>query len=668
MSSSSSSSSSSALSSASASKMSTSTRSKSSRLSLYIHPRPLRFPFVGEWFTIGLYCVDASNTLRTDVSALVNAKLFDETGEDIDKHNERDVMKTEPPNPIAIAATRNTDANTSTAIVGAAGVGGGHCDVRVRLNATSLSLRNRAVFIRFSAVGSERGGGGGAGAGAADGDGDDGGLISAVSTPLMTVVRYQLRIVSEPPAVWYKDEGGRDKTMTIKANVVDANGAAVCSRQIPLTVTLCYATDGAPTAGSATDVVDAIDNAVKNQSILKLPTDAAPAIDQADGAVTLKLRIEDVSKNHQKQSFAIRIAPDTSQSPLNADISPVVTQPITVLSKRNKRRRVNEQRSIHLSTPFHSKDVRDPPPASPSSRAPMDTDSAANDSVLMSSAVPSDPSAQVIAIREWSRALVSGLCAMEWQHIGFEITESGQVHLHRPIHRCPACWTYKDAIRPQTHAHNCIIATALARYHHDVLPAIKTLERSTITEAAVQRAGDDAAYQPPNDPPVLQPTHSFEALFLNTNPQANVNAMMPTQPQHSEIAAARADEWSAASADLVDVVLSDPSPFGNACFASNGRLIGFVNDVRGSVRYDAIDDYLDDDGNKRYGNAYNHEAPLAHATAEQINEARTLWTKRYHNMINTADDGNNKLLRRRNFYSFEQLAEQAILDQYAQTV
>ena len=59
-------------------------------------------------------------------------------------------------------------------------------------------------------------------------------------------------------------------------------------------------------------------------------------------------RIEDVSKNHQRQRFSIKIAPDTFNYPLNNDISADVCDPIEVRSKPKKKkdRRSGESTSL----------------------------------------------------------------------------------------------------------------------------------------------------------------------------------------------------------------------------------------------------------------------------------------------------------------------------------
>jgi hypothetical protein len=71
-----------------------------------------------------------------------------------------------------------------------------------------------------------------------------------------------------------------------------------------------------------------------DQSILRVVGDARQLnIDTSSGYTVLKLRINEVSRSHQKQNFVIRICPDTMAHPLMNDIAPDQTSPIDVMSK-----------------------------------------------------------------------------------------------------------------------------------------------------------------------------------------------------------------------------------------------------------------------------------------------------------------------------------------------
>jgi hypothetical protein len=144
----------------------------------------------------------------------------------------------------------------------------------------------------------------------------------AVSEPMLCI-RYRLKILEDSiPDIWYKDEGGRDKCIDLSVTLQDQNNELIVARKVPLRVTLLYESG----------------HHVLKQDILKINPENKLLIDET-GRALLRLRIEDVSKNHQKQLFTVQIVPDTVQHPLNNDISPDCCRPLEVRSKRNKRTR-----------------------------------------------------------------------------------------------------------------------------------------------------------------------------------------------------------------------------------------------------------------------------------------------------------------------------------------
>lgn len=94
---------------------------------------------------------------------------------------------------------------------------------------------------------------------------------------------------------------------------------------------------------------------VSRQDVLRV-ADAMPELQH--GAVTVRVRIEDVSKNHQNQRFRIAVLADSITSPADGDIAPATSNPVLVRSKRNKRNR----KFAHLRTPA-------PQPAASAGRA-----------------------------------------------------------------------------------------------------------------------------------------------------------------------------------------------------------------------------------------------------------------------------------------------------------
>jgi hypothetical protein len=181
----------------------------------------------------------------------------------------------------------------------------GTATLRVKLTALSMRYENKKFLIYANVENS------------------GGPYVSpAVSEPMLCI-RYRLKILEESiPEIWYKDEGGRDKCIDLSVTLQDQNNELIVTRKVPLRVTLLYESG----------------HHVLKQDILKINPENKLLIDET-GRALLRLRIEDVSKNHQKQLFTVQIVPDTVQHPLNNDISPDCCRPLEVRSKRNKRTR-----------------------------------------------------------------------------------------------------------------------------------------------------------------------------------------------------------------------------------------------------------------------------------------------------------------------------------------
>eukprot|EP00468_Gymnochlora_sp_CCMP2014_P008082 CAMPEP_0167756402 /NCGR_PEP_ID=MMETSP0110_2-20121227/9368_1 /TAXON_ID=629695 /ORGANISM="Gymnochlora sp., Strain CCMP2014" /LENGTH=548 /DNA_ID=CAMNT_0007642513 /DNA_START=215 /DNA_END=1864 /DNA_ORIENTATION=- len=272
-------------------------------------------------------------------------------------------------------------------------------------------------------------------------------FVNPVVSAPMTVIRHKLSIRpdAEFPETWYKDEGGRDKYIHVHCVLVDSQNSVVQNREVPLRVVLTYEGDA--------------DNEVKDQSILKFSNDSHSKIHR-NGMALLKVRIEEVSKNHQKQPFCVKVSPDTSYSPANCDIAIDVSPPITVKSKRNKNK---NKRNL--------KSGRD-------KKARYDRGMAASSLLDMSGPLASTPfpAEQVAKLqggdlktvlslsRSWCQYVLETLKNMEWHHVGFEVLEGGQINLHRPLYRCPYCWAYKDTLREPRHHPDCRLAKALSSF------------------------------------------------------------------------------------------------------------------------------------------------------------------------------------------------------------
>ena len=72
------------------------------------------------------------------------------------------------------------------------------------------------------------------------------------------------------------------------------------------------------------------------QDLLTISPECRLATDDS-GAAVLKVRINDVSKNHQRQLFSVLVSADTAQDPLLNDVSPDSSSAIEVSKKKKKK-------------------------------------------------------------------------------------------------------------------------------------------------------------------------------------------------------------------------------------------------------------------------------------------------------------------------------------------
>ena len=150
-------------------------------------------------------------------------------------------------------------------------------------------------------------------------------ISHAVTTP-MTCVKYKLELenVDDIPALWYKDQGGKLKSIDLHVMLMGPRGTPVTGKMVPLRLELRY------------------DNGevVPTQEILETTRDTRLMVD-SKGAACVRVRINEVSMRHQGKLFCIYVHPDTRRDPLSCDISPASTPGIEIRSKivshKNKR-------------------------------------------------------------------------------------------------------------------------------------------------------------------------------------------------------------------------------------------------------------------------------------------------------------------------------------------
>lgn len=250
------------------------------------------YMFMDQWFETMVYINDESDRMKTggkDVPIkltlmMLNSDHKQVTGGDVLVEADQKLLEVDPTTPLVIKSGRATFG----------------CKI---LN-TSMNSNNCMFCLKAEVA--------------------DGSIPPAFSTSI-TVIKYQLCLDPSTHTTWenewYKDEGGRDKCITVKVQLKDKDGRLVRNRRVPLTITLQY-DSGAQ---------------VLQQEILKISPDSSMSVES--GTATIRARIEQVSRSHQGQGFKIFVGPDVDKDPLISDISPVVSMAVTVRSKINKKRK-----------------------------------------------------------------------------------------------------------------------------------------------------------------------------------------------------------------------------------------------------------------------------------------------------------------------------------------
>jgi len=268
-------------------------------------------------------------------------------------------------------------------------------------------------------------------------------------TASVTCARYKIVVTpsSDWTTVWYKDEGGRDKCVTVMAEIYDHLQNLVRQKSVPLQLTLCYAAPKQPIAVNNQEIMRIIGNGSSNNAV---------EIDKVTGQAKIRFRVEDVSKNHQGQDFCVKISANK--------VAPGVTPPITIRSKRNKRNRLAS--STTPSSSSSSKHQR----LSSSSRNILSMNATASGtsnsymSGIGSGPIASNNLARVQealrGVEQWTESVVTGLYPLQWQVVGYAQDASGNPDYSRPYHP------------------NALISRVLATYNESTRGQLQLLRRT----------------------------------------------------------------------------------------------------------------------------------------------------------------------------------------------
>lgn len=176
----------------------------------------------------------------------------------------------------------------------------------------------------------------------------------SIMTPPLLVVRQRLKISlssqvdneggDKSHVIWYKDEGGKDHGIDLTVTLVgpvpsssqkgsrrslhdtddSLSHSLITGQEVPLIISLHYANG---------------DSIYHKPNLFSILPDAYCTIDKHTGRMLKKIRIHDISKNHQRQLFRLKVTPDITKAPQLFDIAGDESEAIEVRSKRTKRQR-----------------------------------------------------------------------------------------------------------------------------------------------------------------------------------------------------------------------------------------------------------------------------------------------------------------------------------------
>ncbi|MGK3735402.1 MAG: hypothetical protein ACI8RD_005962 [Bacillariaceae sp.] len=266
-------------------------------------------------------------------------------------------------------------------------------------------------------------------------------VVKSGSTRGIKMVNYKIRVTVEEDweYVWFKDEGGRDKSMEVFVAIYDKDGQLKTGEHIPLETILCYKVDEG----------DAPPSKVMNQEILRTLGSSKILLDKDTGRARVRFRIEDVSKNHQAQDFLLQIGPERGTKGYK-DVASAYTPAVNVRSKRNKRSRgaslprsATARQSASGVKSHHDHAVSSPPSASRQrltgsfgGGVGQDAHQGAsgNQNIHLNPNKSSDLHAAMKVIIGWADVVVNELYPLQWQVQGYQQLPDGSPDYARPYH------------------------------------------------------------------------------------------------------------------------------------------------------------------------------------------------------------------------------------------
>ena len=261
-----------------------------------VDPQPPQNPFLGEWFELNVFLVNQAGVLQLGHAVPIVLELFVE-GEStpmvesgMDRPHSAGLVAIDPSTQPVIEASSAT------------------ARLRVKVCELSMNRNNRKFCFVIKRQPGPR-------------------PLSLPHdvNPIMTrgflVVNAHIKITNQLPPVWFKDQGGRDKSIDIDLELHGPRGL-VTGHEVPVKCVLLY---------------EDFQTVLSQDALQPLPATVLSI--GPSGKATIRMRIEDVSKNHQSKNFRIRVEPDASKSPMHYDKSSDVSSAVLVRSKLNRRQK-----------------------------------------------------------------------------------------------------------------------------------------------------------------------------------------------------------------------------------------------------------------------------------------------------------------------------------------
>ncbi|KAG9402858.1 Nucleolar MIF4G domain-containing protein 1 [Aphanomyces cochlioides] len=251
--------------------------------------------------------------------------------------------------------------------------------------------------------------------------------ISAVESTI------QVKIIEQPPRVWYRDQKGRKTIFTISVGIVESSNV---ERLLRLDT---------PGAFFRTKLLYENGNEVSDSRILDLRTGSFP--EPNSSSTTLSLRISDISKNHQNQKFRVRVEYACPQMP---PVASAITDAIHVLSKHVKKSLPTELHIMKTQSPSSasSEDTMSTQ-ATPPFDCPQIVDAPATPAVETSFKLANHTS-----LSRWCDTAHSILTHMEWTPYP---SPSGKME-----YKCNMCQAIQPNKQTAKHTNSCMLQYLLS--------------------------------------------------------------------------------------------------------------------------------------------------------------------------------------------------------------